>query len=161
MDMNLPNLYKTIENRVLDGHFFLIDYALFFDAGRLGKYTRFAIDDSSEIEQLKEILRTIRLKDPNIMIYVCAYGNELEDSHGEKFLYADSIWINGSLSKKMIVDGFRNNLNIEPSSIELLCEMEERNQSPVLYLPFDGAVIDLSMSSNLKYLENVITLYWD
>lgn len=159
--MNLSNLYKTIENKVLDGQFILMDYALFFNAENLGKYTRFAIDDPSEIEQLKEILRTIRLKDPNIMVYVCAYGNELEDSRGEKFLYADSIWINGSLTKEMVSDGFQNNLNIEPSSIELLCDMEDLNQSPILYLQSDGEMIDLSLPPNLKYLENTITLYWD
>lgn len=159
--MNLANRYKTIENKVLDGQFLLMDYALFFSDDSLGKYTRFAIDDPSEIEQLKRILKTTCLKDSNSILYVCAYGAEFEDKHGEKFLYADSIWINGSLNKEMVSNEFQNNLNIEPSSIEWLRVMEEHNQSPILYLPFDGEAIDLALPHNFKYLENAITLYWD
>ena len=159
--MNLPNRYKIIENQVLDGQFLLMDYALFFSEDNLGKYTRFAIDDPSEIEQLKQVLKAICLKDTESMLYVCAYGNELEDKQGEKFLYADSIWINGSFNKEMIGNEFQNNLKIEPSSIEWLRVMEEQNQSQILYLPFEGEAIDLALPNNSKYLENAIVLFWD
>lgn len=134
---------------------------MFFNDENLGKYTRFAIDDSSEIEQLKDILKAIRLGYLSVMVYVCAYGNELKDSHGEKFLYADSIWIKGSLSKESVNNEFQNNLCIEPSNVEFLDAIEERNQTPILYFPTDGKVIDLSLPTNLKHLENVITLNWD
>lgn len=159
--MSLINLYNNNKNSVLDGHFILIDYDLFFNEENLGNYTRFAIDDSFEIEQLKDILKLIRLNDSNAAVYVCAYGNELQDNHGEKFLYADSIWINGSISKELLNHEFHNNLHIEPSRIELLDVIEEKDQLPILYFSMSGKVIDLSASSNSKYLENVITLYWD
>lgn len=159
--MSLINTYIKIKNRISNGDYILIDYNLFFNKDNIGKYTRFVIDDTYEIEQFKKIFTQIRINDSRATIYVCAYGNELKDSHGEKFLYADSIWINGTLSEKLLNNEFKNNLLIEPSRLQLLDVIEEKNQSPILYFSIDGNVVDLSKSSNTKYLDDIITLYWD
>lgn len=159
--MNIIELFQKHKNRILDGHFILIDYDVFFDEINIGKNTRFVIDDTSEIVLLKKTIERVRIINQSARLYVCAYGNELVDKNGINFLYGDSIWIHGSISKEQLDHEFHDQSSLEPTRIELLDDSDDKYQIPILLFSLNGDVIDLSIYSNRYMIESTIILYWD
>lgn len=159
--MNLIDLYDSHKKCILDGHYILIEFDLFFKDENIEKCTRFVIDDASEIKQLKSIIEQTRMKDQNAIVYVCVYGKDLLDNHGERFLYGDSIWIYGSTSIDFVNNEFHNHLDLEPTRIESLDNSGEKDQSTILYFSNYGNVVDTTMPCNRQKLESIIILYWN
>jgi hypothetical protein len=100
----------------------------FFAKEYIDEFTRFSIDAISQLKQLDCIIEQIRQINQSVIIYVCAYGNDIVDHVGVRFLYADMIWISGYNNIEIIKGLFGNNSPIEPSNIGALIDSVEKNQ---------------------------------
>lgn len=152
--MNLKEMYKNKNVIINDMDCILVDYGLFFD-GELGKYNCFSIDDEYEIVKLKEICR--ELIELGAEIYVFAYS-ENENSRGEKYIYADCLWVDTTLSVNELEVIFNENKEVEPSDISLINATEEYNQNNLFLFKENGEIVEFKDEADRI---NIKSLYWD
>ena len=155
--MNLQEMYKNKNVIINDMDCILVDYDLFFDE-ELGKYNYFSIDDENEIVIIKEICQT--LIQLGAKIYVMAY-NENENSKGEKYIYADSLWVDTKLSVHELYVLFEENKGIEPSDISSVNTTEEYNQKNLFLFETTGEIVDFKKIKDETDGINIKSLYWD
>lgn len=155
--MNLQEMYKNKNVIINDMDCILVDYDLFFD-GELGKYNCFSIDDEYEIVKIKEICR--ELIELGAKIYVFAY-NENENSRGEKYIYADCLWVDTTLSVNELEVIFNENKEVEPSDISLINATEEYNQNNLFLFKATGEIVEFKKIKDEADRINIKCLYWD
>ena len=137
----------------------LSEYNIFFDKNEK-KYNQFSLDDE-DISDLHKFISALKNTDPDCKIYVLTYGYELTSSNGEKFTYADQLWIDTILSTDEVKELISTTGLTEPSDIRYFCDCDEVEYSQI-YLIGRSENGDPVISEIEKENANkIVTLYWD
>lgn len=137
----------------------LTEYKIFFDENDK-KYNQFSLDDE-DIPDLHKFIDVLKNNDPNCKIYVLTYGYELTSSTGEKFTYADQLWIDTNLSISEVKESVLSAGLTEPSDIRYFCDCDEVEYSQI-YLISRSENGDTVISEIEKgNAGQIVTLYWD
>lgn len=157
--MNLQEMYKKKNVKINDMDCLLVDYDLFFNE-ELGKYNCFSIDDMDEISKIKTIC--YKLIQLGAKIYVFAY-NENENSRGEKYIYADCLWVDTTLSVNELYTFFKEDKDVEPSDISIVKKTGEYNQNNLFLFKATGEIVEFKkiIDTTETDLTNIKSLYWD
>lgn len=155
--MSLDEIIKKHQKEIADDSI-LIEYNLFFE-NVMKQDCKFVLDESSEIEELDDIILTIKGIDRNAEIYVSTYGINWLDK--KLFIYADTLWINTIIELDEISHLFKKNPNIESCDIALWDEDETIDGVAALVVLEDGKVESYKSFIEKRDLGKIKSLYWD
>lgn len=155
--MILQEMYANKKVHIDNMDCILVDYDLFFDE-QLGKYNCFSIDEEDELEKIKEVC--YKLMQLGAKTYIFAYSED-ENSLGEKYIYADCLWIDTRLTVKDLSGFFvKKYKSIEPSDISLIKDTGY-NQNDLFLFKLTGKVVKFKEIINETTMEDIKSLYWD
>ena len=137
----------------------LSEYNIFFDENDK-RYNQFSLDDE-DLPDLNRFVSTLKDSDPDCKIYVLTYGYELTSSNGEKFTYADQLWIDTYLDisdvKKLVsISGMT-----EPSDIRYFCDCNEVEYRQIYLISRSENGDTVISEIEKENASQIVTLYWD
>lgn len=122
-------------------------------------YNRFALDEDDDISNLVSFVGTLRKIDNDLKAYVWTYGYESTDINGDKFVYADSVWLDTVLPITKIKLLISEN-NIDPTDVDYVKNGYYGSKTR-LALQFNGKNAYLIRLENQEKINNMINLHWD
>lgn len=153
----LENVFKSNDFDLNDA--VLVDYDVFFNKNSR-KYNSFSLDDE-DLPNLHRFIMTMKAYDPTCKIYVLTYGYELTYTNGEKYTYADQLWIDTNLTICKIKDLVSTMGLTEPSAIRYFKDCDEIEYDRI-YLISQSQNGEAVISEIEKEKANqIVTLYWD
>ena len=137
----------------------LSEYNIFFDENDK-KYNQFSLDDE-DIPDLNRFVSTLKDSDPDCNIYVLIYGYELTSSNGEKFTYADQLWIDTKLSIDEVKELVSTAGMTEPSDIRYFCDCNEVEYGQIYLISRSENGDPVISEIEKENAGQIVTLYWD
>ena len=177
MIMKILQMYDEIRNNIQPDDVIFMDFELFFNDIDVGDYLRFSLDDE-DIPLLMNMISRIKKIEHNSNIYVKTYTEEILDSKGCKFIYADQLWINMNNKPYDINTLFEDFNEISPSIVSRIIVNKEHiyyftedgsigiidssiNTSDVYHFMNNGKVLKMKSDHFIKKCVNAIDVYWD
>lgn len=153
----LENVFKSYNFDLNDA--VLVDYDIYFDKDS-GKYNSFSLDDG-DLPKLHRLIMTMKSYDSACKIYVLTYGYELTYTNGEKYTYADQLWIDTNLTICKIKDLISTIGLEEPSEIRFLkdCDEIKYYQIYLISRTQNGEAVISEMEK--EKADQIVTLFWD
>ncbi|MCH5193164.1 MAG: hypothetical protein J1F11_04315 [Oscillospiraceae bacterium] len=137
----------------------LSEYNIFFDENEK-RYNQFSLDDE-DIPDLNRFVSTLKDSDPDCKIYVLTYGYELTSSNGEKFTYADQLWIDTDLDISDVKKLVSISEMTEPSDIRYFCDCNEVEYSKIYLISRSENGVPVISEIEKENAGQIVTLYWD
>ncbi len=122
-------------------------------------YNHFALDEDDDINNLVSFVDTLRKFDNNLKAYVWTYGYESTDINGNKFIYANSVWLDTVLSISKIKLLVSEN-NIDPTDVDYV-KNGYYGSKTWLALQSNDKNVQLIRLENEDKVNNMIDLNWD
>lgn len=123
-------------------------------------YNEFSLDDERPI--LKRLVQMIRGVDLDSQVFVCTYGYEITNSHGETSTYADTIWIDTILPISKIEELIAESGIDEPSDISLVGSRDSSGEGTVwLISESEENIPEIIEFSDRQKIDTMLQLYWD
>ncbi|MCH5347816.1 MAG: hypothetical protein J1E40_00705 [Oscillospiraceae bacterium] len=137
----------------------LSEYSIYFDE-KNKEYNKFSLDDE-DVPDLHRFVSTLKDNDPDCKIYVLIYGYELTSSDGEKFTYADQLWINTDLDISEIKELVSTSELTEPSDIRYFCDCNEVEYCHIFLISQSENGDPVISEIEKENASQIVTLYWD
>ncbi len=154
--MHILDKVKLLNHECL---YVLMSYIDFLDKDKT--QMQFAVDNE-ELHSIIQMINEIHKLDDRCKVLVCAYLDELVDSAGIKFVYADSLWIISDITQEELETLLESNCGeVYPSDISNYSSIKELIDQNIMIAENRDSIMEFKQSEYHKYIENVKVLYWD